>query len=208
VASIALTDRAPVLIAVEGTRIPRRAWSCVAELTQLLDDAGEIVRAAELQAEEVRRRAQSEGYAAGVAEGQAQMVRHALETQRAAREFAAASEGRIVMLAVSILERIAPSLGEAKLVTALAAEALRGVQAERHLRVHVSHQAEQATRALLDQWTRAHPEILTAQVYVDASLPPFGCVVESELGRIEAGLSAQLETVRERLAAISAESNR
>ena len=68
-ASIALTDRSPVLMAVEGTRIPRRAWSCMAELAQLLTDAGEIVRAAELQADEVRQKAQAEGFAAAVSPG-------------------------------------------------------------------------------------------------------------------------------------------
>ena len=196
-ASIALTDRAPVLMAVEGTRIPRRAWSCMAELAQLLTDAGEIVRAAELQAESVRTKAHAEGFAAGMARAQKEMTEHVLEAQRAAREFNAASEKRLVALALSIIERIAPGLGEAQLVAALAAEALRGVQSERHLRLYVTPAAEESTRQIVEQWQREHPEIETVQVHADPDLQPFCCVVESELGRIEAGLGAQLDSVRD-----------
>ena len=202
-ASVAFTDRAAVLTAVEGTRIPRRAWSCMAELAQLLTDASEVVRAAELQAEEVRRKAHAEGFATGVAQAQTQMTEHLLQTQRAAREFTAASEKRVVALALSIVERIAPALGEPSLVAALAAEALRGVQSERHLRLYVTPAAEEATRRLAEQWQREHPEIESVQVNADANLQPFCCVVESEQGRIEAGLGAQLEAVRDILMAVA-----
>jgi len=206
--SIGLTERTPLLIAVEGKRIPRRAWSCVLELTQLLADAGQIVEAAEGEADEVRRRAREEGFATGAAEAQAQGARHLLDAQVAARKLVARSDERVVALAISILERLAPNLGEPQVVAALAAEALRGLQSERHLHVHVRPQAEQATRALLEQWQLTHPEIESAQVLLDEGLPPFGCVVESELGRIEAGLGAQLEAVRECLTAAVAESQR
>ena len=37
----------------------------------------------------------------------------------------------------------------------------------------------------------------------DATLETFGCVVESELGRIEAGLSAQLAAVQTALCAVA-----
>lgn len=202
-ASVAFTDRSAVLTAVEGSRIPRRAWSCMAELAQLLTDASEIVRAAELQAEEVQRKAHAEGFAAGVAQAQSQMTEHVLEAQRAAREFAAASEKRVVALALSIVERIAPTLGEASLVAALVAEALRGVQSERHLRLYVTPAAEEATRRLAEQWQREHPEVESVQVSAEPNLLPFCCVVESEQGRIEAGLDAQLDSVRDILMAVA-----
>jgi flagellar biosynthesis/type III secretory pathway protein FliH len=175
----------------------------MAELAQLLTDASEIVRAAELQAEEVQRKAHAEGFAAGVAQAQSQMTEHVLEAQRAAREFAAASEKRVVALALSIVERIAPTLGEASLVAALVAEALRGVQSERHLRLYVTPAAEEATRRLAEQWQREHPEVESVQVSAEPNLLPFCCVVESEQGRIEAGLDAQLDSVRDILMAVA-----
>lgn len=198
---IALTDREPVMTAIAGTRIPRRAWADVRELTGLLKDAGRIRETAQQQAEALRRRAYSEGRAQGIAHAQAQAVKHVLEAQREARAFVAGNQDRIINLATSILARIAPSFDEGKLVAALAAESLRSIYEEEHLRVRVSIEAEAATRAMLDQWQRAHPEVEMVQVEPDAQLEPFSCVIESELGRIEVGLKAQLETLKDALVA-------
>lgn len=202
---IALTDCEPVLMAVAGQRIPRQAWSSVDEMSQILGKAGRVLENARRQAELLRRRAFNEGRAAGIARAQAQAVREVLEVQRQAREFMDSSEERIIALAVSIVTHIAPRLGQGELVAALAAEALSDVHEERHLSVHVSTGAEQATRAMLEKWQQGHPEVETVQVLADPHLEPFACVVESELGRIEVGLPAQLETVREGLIAAAAE---
>jgi type III secretion protein L len=200
---IALTDRDAVLTAIAGRRIPSRAWADTSEMSRLLSEAGEIVRAAERQADSVIEEARARGYAEGVSQAQAQMARHLLDAQRLSREFLDASQLRIVALAVAIVERIAPALGEANVVAALAAEALGAVQAEKYIRIRVSEAAAAATQAMLDRWRDEHPRVETAQVSVDPHLEPFTCIVESELGRIEAGLPAQLEAVCARLSAVA-----
>lgn len=205
---IAVTDRTPVLLAMAGTRIPRRACADMEDLTFLLKEAGRILEKAHQDAEAVRKQSHDEGYAAGVAQAQGDTLRHVLDAQRAAREFLKASEERIVALAVSIVERIAPRLGEADVVAALAAEALKAVETERQLKVRVSAEAADATRELLEQWQQMHPEIETAQIVEDATLPPFACVVETELGHIEAGLAPQLQTVRDALNSVAAQGRR
>jgi type III secretion protein L len=201
---IALTDREPVLTAVAGRRIPRRAWADTSEMARLLCEAGDIVRAAEQQADTVIEQARARGHAQGVSQAQAQMARHLLDAQRQSREFLDASQQRIVALAVAIVERIAPALGEAPVVAALAEEALGAVQAEKYIRIRVPEAAAADTQAMLDRWRDEHPQVETVQVSVDPRLEPFTCVVESELGRIEAGLPAQLEAVRARLSAVAA----
>jgi type III secretion protein L len=198
---LALTDREPVLTAAAGKRIPRRAWAQVQEVSALVREAGRIRETAQQQAEVLRRRAYSEGRAAGISHAQAQAVRHVLDAQREARAFVHAGQERIVNLATGILARIAPTFDEGKMVAALAAESLKSIYEERHLRVRVSTEAEAATRSMLDQWQRAHPEVEVVQVTADPQLEPFSCVVESELGRIEVGLHAQIETIKDALVA-------
>src|SRR5579862_9222675 len=118
---IALTDRDAVLTAVAGRRIPRRAWADTSEMSRLLSEAGNIVKAAERRADSIVEQARADGRAQGLAQAQAEMAQHLLESQRQARAFLDASQQRIVALAVAIVERIAPTLGEAKVVAALAA---------------------------------------------------------------------------------------
>jgi len=205
---IVLTDREAVLTAVAGRRIPRRAWADTSEMSRLLFEAGNIVRAAERRADEVIEQARTEGHAQGLAQAQAQMARHLLDAQRQAHEFLEDSQQRIVALAIAIIERIAPTLGEAQVVAALAEEALGTLQAEKYLRIRVTAPAADATQDMLEQWRSEHPQVETAQVAVDPHLAPFTCVVESELGRIEAGLPAQLDAVREKLVAVATGSRR
>ena len=205
---IALADREAVLTAVAGRRIPRRAWADTSEMSRLLLEAGHIVRAAERRADEVIEEARTEGYAQGLAQAQSLMVQHLLDAQRQAHQFLEASQQRVVALAVAILERIAPTLGEPQVVAALAEEALSTMQAERYLRIRVTAPAADATQDMLEHWRSEHPQVETAQVLVDPHLAPFTCVVESELGRIEAGLSAQLDAIRAKLMTVATELRR
>jgi type III secretion protein L len=201
-AGIALTEGELLLTAVVGKRIPRRAWSSVNEMSHLVAEAERVVLAARSQAESLRRRAYTQGRALGVAQGQAEAAGYIVDAQRQARELIDASEQRIIGLAVSIVQHIAPELNQnGELVAALAAQALSAVHEERHLQVNVSRGAERATKTLLERWQQMHPEVESVQVSVDPELEPFACVVESELGRIEVRLSEQLEAVHERLVA-------
>jgi flagellar biosynthesis/type III secretory pathway protein FliH len=204
-ATIVLTESEPLLTAVAGQRIPRRAWAQVSELNGLLSEAGRIVQTAKRQAELLQRRAYFDGRAAGVAHAQAEAIKHILDAQKQARELVAASELHIVELAISIVARIVPRLDQGELVAALAAEGLAAIREERHICVRISSAAEKPTRAMLDRWQAAHPEVETVELVIDPQLDLMACVVETELGRIEVGLSAQLEAVRTTLAAVAAE---
>jgi type III secretion protein L len=203
--AIAITESEPILTAIAGQRIPRRAWAEVTQLNNLLSEAARILQSAKRQAELLQRRAYFDGRAAGLAHAQSEAVKHVLEAQKQARDLVAASELRIVELAVSIVARIAPRLGQGELVAALAAEGLAAIQEERHVCVRISSAAEKATRAMLDRWQLAHPEVETIDMVIDPSLDPMVCVIETELGRIEVGLPVQLETVRTALNAVVTE---
>jgi type III secretion protein L len=204
-ATIALTDSEPLLTAVAGQRIPRRAWAEVSELNGLLSEAGRVLQTAKRQAELLQRRAYFDGRAAGVAHAQSEAIKHVLEAQKQARELLAASELRIVELAVSIVARIVPRLDQGDLVAALAAEGLAAIREERHICVRINSAAQMCTREMLDRWQGAHPEVETVELVIDPQLDPMACIVETELGRIEVGLSAQLQTVRAALAAVATE---
>jgi type III secretion protein L len=203
--AIAITDSEPILTAIAGQRIPRRAWGEVTELNNLLSEAGRILQSAKRQAELLQRRAYYDGRAAGLAHAQSEAIKHVLEAQKQARELVAASEARIVELAVSIVARIASKLDQGELVAALAAQGMAAIQEERHVCVRVSSAAEKCTRAMLDRWQLAHPEVETIDMVIEPSLDPMACVIETELGRIEVGLPTQLEAVRTALIAVASE---
>ena len=198
-----LTDREPLRAAIAGTRLPRRALAEVTNLTQVLEEARAVLAQAREHSQAIREQAFAAGYAEGAAQAQAASVRHLADTQHVAQRFVRSSQQRIVNLALGILARIAPTLGQNELVTALLAEALTAVTAEESLRVYVAPGAAAATEVALAEWQREHSRLEPVRVIADPTLETFGCVVESELGRIEAGLSAQLAAVQTALCAVA-----
>jgi flagellar biosynthesis/type III secretory pathway protein FliH len=140
----------------------------------------------------LRRRAYMDGHAAGFARAQAETVRQALEAQIKAREFVDAAEEQIVGMALACLQRVASTLGPSTVVTAMLNDALSAIKTERRLQVSVSQSAAKSTRAMLARWQQEHPHVEVA-VLVDPQLEPFGCEIVSELGRIELGLSKQIQ---------------
>jgi type III secretion protein L len=203
--TITLTDSAPMLNAVSGQRIPRRAWAEVGELNSLLSEASRTLQSVKRQTELLQRRAYFDGRAAGMSNAQSEAIKYVLEAQKQARELVANSEVRIVELAVAIVARIVPRLDQTEVISALVAEAMAAIREERHVVVRVNSTAEKATRTMLDRWQCAHPELEKVDLVIDPALEPTACIVETELGRIEVGFAAQLEAVRTALVAVASE---
>ena len=181
----------------EESSLPR-ALPDIAGLTQILGDATRILTWSRQQAQTLGRRAYMDGHAAGFARAQAEAVRQVLDAQVKAREFVDASHERVLAMALASVQRMASTLGPATVVTALLADALEKLQAERQIRVNVHHSAVKATREMLARWQSEHPKIVV-EVLVDPRLEPFDCEIESELGRIKLGLRKQLEATRDEL---------
>jgi flagellar biosynthesis/type III secretory pathway protein FliH len=196
---IALADRGLLQVAVAGSRIPPREWAEIGDISRVLQKAQTILAEAHEAAQSIRDRAHADGYTRGTAQAQALCAREMVEAQRVALEFVEASQRRIVSLSLGILARIAPRLGQGQLVAALLHEALTDVSPEQSLRVLVAPTALEATRAVLDEWQREHALVEAPRVIEDPTLEPFGCVVESDLGRIDAGLDAQFATIGDAL---------
>ena len=172
----------------------------IAGLGRALAEATNIVQFLRQQAQQLRRRAYTDGYTAGYERAQAETVRQALEAHTRSREFVDSAQQHIVSMALASLESVASRLGSAAMVTAMLTDALEGIKAERQLKVSVSQGAVKATREMLARWQSEHPDT-EVQVLVDPKLETFGCEVESELGLITLGLRQSIETLREALSA-------
>lgn len=189
----------PALKSITGTDPLERAWPEVSGVGRLLEEATRMLASVRKQAEVLRRRAYTDGHEAGFAKAQADAVRHLIEAQKLAREFINDRGSQVVELAVAIVAQIAPELGEQHLVPALAAAALRELGSRHALRVRVSSRVvADATREMLAKQQRWNAAVDVA-VLVDADIGQFGCVVESDLGRLDMGLGAQLAKTRSAL---------
>ena len=195
-AHAATTDPVIPLRAPDGPVVKRETWARLGEVHALLDSAAQIRSGVQGERDAELARAHAEGMISGRREGLAQVAAELLRVQAGSRALLAREHARIADLACAVVARIAPRLEASALVAALVEEAVREIQAEHYLQVHVHPDALAAVEAERDALREAHPGLEQIVVVADAELDVRGCVLVSESGKIEAGLEEQLAALR------------
>jgi type III secretion protein L len=143
----------------------------------------------------------------GYTSGHAEALRRLRDVLAALDERRKALEPQLIELVIDAIGRIARGLPSEVLLPGLIATALEEAQCERGrivLRVHPVN-GEAATRWLAGHTTR--PEQVRVTVEIDASIAENGCLLETPVGVIDAGLTTQLDAVSAYLThAVGAES--
>ena len=178
-----------------------------AESLPTLGSAVELLRRLEgLRSDLLRRgrerfeRARREGLAQGRAEGEraaSEQVLGALNTLESvlAAERAHQAE-RVVELALAVVARIAPELGDVAVVTALARRALADLETDQPVRLRVHPEVARALPGAAEGAARS-PML---EVVGDPLLGRFDCELDTQEGIIEASLEVQLNALRAVLA--------
>jgi flagellar biosynthesis/type III secretory pathway protein FliH len=195
-AHAATTDSTVPALALSGPVVKRETWARLGEVHALFESAAQIRRGAQGERDAELARAHAEGIVSGRREGLAQVASELLRVQAGTRALLAREHARIADLACAVVARIAPRLEASSLVAALVEEAVREIQAEHYLQVHVHPDALAAVEAERDALREAHPGLEQIVVVADAELDVRGCVLISESGKIEAGLDEQLAALR------------
>lgn len=139
-----------------------------------------------------------EGFELGRREGAAAAAVLLAETQAKVDRYLAGVEGELADLALQIARRITGEYAPGELVARLAAEALEGFRRGQALTVTVAPENLDLARTHLSE--NGDP---TRQVSVetDRKLGPLDCRVESPYATVDAGLDAQIESIRNDLKA-------
>jgi flagellar biosynthesis/type III secretory pathway protein FliH len=188
-------------LVAERPLIKRDQVGAVDDAVGMLRRTASLREALEAECELLRARAREEGRAQGLALGRQEAAKALGQSlARLDRTLAverAATQARVVQLALALVERVAADLGPATVVAALAARALAELDPARPVRLRV-HPA--VARAL-------GPELATGsgnvQVIAAEHLGAFDCELDTGNGRIEAGLPLQLEALGVALEAAS-----
>lgn len=197
-AALLVHDRLRLRLA--GTRrIPRAAWAEVSAAARLVEQINALWLQAQQQAEDLRQTARRQGYAQGRAEALAELGEALSAAVQRIRADLRGDDRRVAALALAVVQRIAPSLDAAALVSDLVSDALASIDVERYLVVRVHPEVREAAATRLEHWHEAHPEVGALRVIADESLQRLDCVVESELGQIRAGLDDQLRLIGDAL---------
>ena len=171
-------------------------------------EAEDILREARSEAERIANEAEHErmltldaarqdGYAAGLAQWNAALVK----AWNSYADLLIKGEAELVHLAVSIAKKI---IGEelktnADAMISIVREAVRVARRARMLLIQVNPDYETQVRQKIDSFRSLLAESAAITVIPDPGISPGGCIVESDIGIIDARLETQLTSLEQAL---------
>jgi flagellar biosynthesis/type III secretory pathway protein FliH len=158
-------------------------------------EAREIVDAAGREAQAIADAAREEGYREGLSRWNQALEEAGKASERLAREH----EEELVRLALRIAEKILGHEVQADpgAIAGIVEEALKSVRRERSLTIRVNPAHVEELRSRLDRLRDAAGGVRQIRIVANAEIQPGGCVVESELGTIDAQLETQLQCLEQ-----------
>lgn len=170
-------------------------YAILVEGARVLDEArlkaAGILEEARLRAEEMR----SEGFTEGMRQGKDASARYLIGIVEKSQEHLAESEERIIALVISVVKKIFSEMDEKEVAVRLVRSALAVVSRQNQVTVLVAPELVEAVKARLHDIMQPYPRVTAVQVLADAKLAVGDCVLETKVGRVEASLEAQIETI-------------
>lgn len=160
-----------------------------------LREASDIIAAAQKEAEDIRRKAEvayqeryEAGYADGVEFGKMENAEKMMETVLASVEFIENIENTVVSVVNQSIRKIIGDIDDETRIRLIVSTALNNVRGQQKVTVRVSPKDEPVVSKALAAMTSG--SYLT--VVADTRLAPESCILESDLGVVDASLKTQL----------------
>lgn len=153
----------------------------------------EIVRESKVAFDAEKQRGYREGAEAARLEQAANMIEIVGHTV----EYFAKIEIQMTELVLDAVRRIVTDYDDRQQVLAVVRNSLALVRSQKHLTLRVNPEQMDVIRSQLDQLRETYPTISLIDVVGDSERKLDECIVESEIGSIEASMSGQLKTLRD-----------
>ncbi len=172
------------------------------EYTTLLE-ANEILQAARDEALNIRQEAQktfeqekARGYEEGLEEGRLEMAERTFEAIAKGIDFIESLEKTTVDLVMKSLQRVLDEIPPEEKIISVVRRSLSYVRGQKDVVIHVCPQDLQLVQNEIASIANTAYGIDNIRIVADTKLPLGACVLESNLGIIDASLSVQMAVLR------------
>ena len=182
-------DRTDLPMPQAGTKILRaKEHARLLEAADIIEAVRERAREIEAQAEETYRRRYDEGYADGLEAGRMENAEKMMETVLASVEFIEGIENTVVDVVNRSIRKVIGDIDAEERVRRIVGTALAHVRGEQKVTVRVSPADEPAVSKAMTSGSYLN-------VVADPRLKRDSCILESDLGVIDASLETQLKAL-------------
>lgn len=176
--------------------IPAAEVSTVLEGASILERAAQereaILAQARIDAEAERRR----GFEKGLREGKMQIAGQMVATVERSVRYLGEIESGMVEIVLSAVRRILGEIDDKNRIKSVVRKVLATARDQRRVTLRVSRADEEILRGELDRILADFPGISYIDIESDARLQQGDCILETEIGVVEATLESQIEAVR------------
>ena len=165
-------------------------------------EADKIVEEARAYAENMRRKAEEDfkaeklrGYKQGVMEGRQEHSEQILDAVLKSIEYIEGLEKGVSALVGEALRKILGALPPEDLMAGVVRQSLALVRGQKQVALHVSPADEEAVKARLSEIMREYSSIAFVDVHTDGRLDRGACILQSEMGIIDAGVETQIRAI-------------
>ena len=169
-------------------------------------EANQIVAAAHAEADLIRKEAQKEferqkqlGRQEGLEAGKAEISESMVDYVSRTAAYFSKLEDTLVDLVMRALRRVIAEFDRKDVVEQVVKRALESTRNEAQVIVRVSPAQADRLQEKLQKITAAFPKIQFLTVQADSRLAEDGCVLETEMGMVDASLETQLKAIEKAL---------
>lgn len=169
-------------------------------------EARDIVARAEAEAERIREEARREyeeqkerGYREGIEQGKAEISERVVSTAGQSAMYFAKLEESLVDVVIKSTRRVVGEFDDRERVERIVGQALGLLRSQKQVKVKVSPGQRDRLQERVQALLAAFPSIEFLDIQADARLPEDGCVLETDLGVIDATVETQLRAIEKAL---------
>ena len=194
-ASLFRIDAAGVSASPDTRLIKAAAWADYCAAEKIVTEARAQVQEMRRQAEEAIEAEKRRGYEQGVLEGRQEHAEQIMETVLKAIEYVEGLEKGVSALVGEALRKILGALPPEEIMAGVVRQSLALVRGQKQVVLRVSPLDEEAVKARLEDILREYSSIAFVDVQTDGRLARGACILQSEMGIIDAGVETQIRAV-------------
>ena len=181
-----------VLLAPDQVVLRSADYQAYLTANQLVELARERAQAIEQGARDVYEQQKALGWQAGVDEARTSQATLIQETLQQCNQYYRAVEQKMSDVVLHAVRKILKQYDNTELALSVTREALSLVSNQKHVILHVQPEQVVAMREQVSQVLKDFPEVGYVEVVADARLDQGGCILETEIGIIDASVDGQL----------------
>lgn len=179
-----------------GTKIIKaEEYGLFLKADALLDAAEKKAAETQKKAEEAYERKREEGYRDGLEEGKLEHAEKMMETILSSVEFIEGIEDTLVSVVNQAIRKIIGDMDDKERIVRIVRNALNSVRGQQNVTVRVAPADEEVVAQALSAMTAGSSGSAFLTIVADARLPRNSCILESELGVVDASLETQLKAL-------------